>query len=93
MNKRWNTCVAAVDVLREAIKGSDLEVKNSNMILPEKEGTAKAIVTIKNPDFDEVDSLRTVGEAAKAKAEEAVSEDRVLYHETEVKECKIEGYF
>ena len=29
---------------------------------------------------------------AKAKAEEAVSEDRVLYHETEVKECKIEGY-
>lgn len=70
MNKRWNTCVAAVDVLREAIKESDLEVKNSNMILPEKEGTAKAIVTIKNPDFDEVDSLRTVGEAAKAKAEE-----------------------
>jgi hypothetical protein len=30
---------------------------------------------------------------AKAKAEEAVSEDRILYHETEVKECKIEGYF
>ena len=30
---------------------------------------------------------------AKAKAEEAVSEERVLYHETEVKECKIEGYF
>ena len=28
-----------------------------------------------------------------AKAEEAVSEDRVIYHETEVKECKIEGYF
>ncbi len=25
---------------------------------------------------------------AKAKAEEAVSEDRVLYHETEVKECE-----
>ena len=30
---------------------------------------------------------------AKAKAKEAVSEDRILYHETEVKECKIEGYF
>lgn len=70
MNKRWNTCAAAVDVLREAIKDRDLEVKNSNMVLPEKEGTAKAIVTIKNPDFDEADNLRTVGEAAKAKAEE-----------------------
>lgn len=70
MNKRWNTCAAAVDVLREAIKDSDLEVKNSNMILPEKEGTAKAIVTIKNPDFDESDELRKVGEAVKAKAEE-----------------------
>ena len=70
MNKRWNTCAAAVDVLREAIKESDLEVKNSNMVLPEKEGTAKAIVTIKNPDFDEADNLRTVGEVAKAKAEE-----------------------
>ena len=32
-------------------------------------------------------------EEAKAKAAEAVSEDRILYHETEVKECKIEGYF
>ena len=30
---------------------------------------------------------------AKAKSEEAMSEDRILYHETEVKECKIEGYF
>lgn len=30
---------------------------------------------------------------AKAKAEEAVSEDKILFHETEVKECKIEGYF
>ena len=30
---------------------------------------------------------------AKAKAEEAMSEDRILYHETEVKECKLEGYF
>lgn len=28
-----------------------------------------------------------------AKAAEAVSEDRILYHETEVKEYKIEGYF
>ena len=26
------------------------------------------------------------------KVAEAVSEDRVLYHESEVKECKIEGY-
>lgn len=32
-------------------------------------------------------------EEAKAKAAEAVSEERILYHETEVKECKIEGYF
>ena len=30
---------------------------------------------------------------ATTKAAEAVSEDRVLFHETEVKECKIEGYF
>ena len=30
---------------------------------------------------------------AKAKAEEAVSEDKILFHKTEVKECKIEGYF
>ena len=30
---------------------------------------------------------------ATTKAEEAMSEDRILYHETEVKECKIEGYF
>lgn len=70
MNKRWNTCAAAVDVLREAIKGSDLEVKNSNMILPEKEGVAKAIVTIKNPDFDETEKLNELGEAVKAEAEE-----------------------
>ena len=30
---------------------------------------------------------------ATTKAAEAVSEERILYHETEVKECKIEGYF
>ena len=30
---------------------------------------------------------------ATTKAEEAMSEERILYHETEVKECKIEGYF
>lgn len=30
---------------------------------------------------------------AKEKAEEAVTEERILYHETEVKECKIEGCF
>ena len=32
-------------------------------------------------------------EEAKVKAAEAVSEERISYHETEVKECKIEGYF
>ena len=32
-------------------------------------------------------------EEVQAKAAEAVSEERILYHETEVKECKIEGYF
>ena len=31
-------------------------------------------------------------EEVKAKAAGAVSEERILYHETEVKECKIEGY-
>lgn len=29
---------------------------------------------------------------AKAKTEETVMEERILYHETEVKECKIEEY-
>ena len=48
-------------------------------------------VTIKQIGYIEVEA--DCEEEAKAKAEEAVSEDRVLYHETEVKECKIEGYF
>ena len=48
-------------------------------------------VTIKQIGYIEVDADSEA--EAKAKAEETVSEDRVLYHETEVKECKIEGYF
>lgn len=57
-------------MLREAIKDSGLEVKNSNMMIPEKEGIAKAIVTIKNPDFEETEKLNELGEAVKAAAEE-----------------------
>ena len=48
-------------------------------------------VTITQTGYIEVEADSV--EEAKAKAAEAVSEDRVLYHETEVKECKIEGYF
>ena len=48
-------------------------------------------VTIVETGYVEVDA--DCEAEAKAKATEAVSEDRVLYHETEVKECKIEGYF
>ena len=48
-------------------------------------------VTITQTGYIEVEADSEA--EAKAKAEEAVSEDRVLYHETEVKEGKIEGYF
>ena len=48
-------------------------------------------VTIEQNGYVEVEA--DCEEEAKAKAEEAVSEDQVLFHETEVKECKIEGYF
>ena len=48
-------------------------------------------VTITQTGYIEVDADSV--EEAKAKAAEAVSEERILYHETEVKECKIEGYF
>ena len=48
-------------------------------------------VTITQIGYIEVEADSV--EEAKAKAAEAVSEDQVLYHETEVKECKIEGYF
>lgn len=48
-------------------------------------------VTITQTGYVEVEA-DSEGEA-KAKAEDAVSEERILYHETEVKECKIEGYF
>ena len=48
-------------------------------------------VTIVQTGYIEVEA--NCEEEARVKAAEAVSEDRVLYHETEVKECKIEGYF
>ena len=48
-------------------------------------------VTITQTGYIEVEA--DCEEEAKAKATEAVSEERILYHETEVKECKIEGYF
>ncbi len=48
-------------------------------------------VTIVQTGYIEVEA-DCKGEAT-AKAKEAVSEDRVLYHETEVTDCKIEGCF
>lgn len=48
-------------------------------------------VTIKQIGYVEVEA--DCEEEANAKAEEAVSEDRISFHEIEVKECKIEGYF
>lgn len=48
-------------------------------------------VTIVQTGYVEVEA--DCEEEAKAKAEEAVSEDRISFHEIEVKECKIEGYF
>ena len=48
-------------------------------------------VTIVQTGYIEVEA--NCEEEATEKAAEAVSEDRVLYNETEVKECKIEGYF
>ena len=48
-------------------------------------------VTITQTGYIEVEA--DCEEEAKAKAAEAVSEERILYHEIEVKECKIEGYF
>ena len=48
-------------------------------------------VTITQTGYIEVEA--DCEEEAKAKAAETVSEERILYHETEVKECKIEGYF
>ena len=48
-------------------------------------------VTIQQVGYIEVEA-DSESEAV-AKAEEAVTEDRILFHETEVKECKIEGYF
>lgn len=44
-------------------------------------------VTITQTGYIEVEA--DCEEEAKAKAAEAVSEERILYHETEVKECKI----
>ena len=48
-------------------------------------------VTIMQTGYFEVDAESET--EAKIKAEEYVSENRVLYHETEIKECKIEGCF
>ena len=48
-------------------------------------------VTIVQTGYIEVEA--DCEEEAKAKTSEAVSEDRILYHDTEVKACKIEGYF
>ena len=48
-------------------------------------------VTITQTGYIEVEADSV--EEAKAKATEAVSEERILYHETEVTECKIEGYY
>ena len=48
-------------------------------------------VTIVQTGYIEVEA--DYEEEAKKKAVEAVSEDRVLYHETEIKECKIEEYY
>ena len=49
------------------------------------------VVTIAQTGYIEVEA--ECEEEAKTQAAEAVSEERILYHETEVKECKIEGYF
>ena len=49
------------------------------------------VVTIVQTGYVEVEA--DCEEEANAKAEEAVSEDRILYHETKMEECKIEGYF
>jgi hypothetical protein len=48
-------------------------------------------VTIVQTGYIEVEA--DCEEEAKAKASEAVLEERILYHDTEVKACKIEGYF
>lgn len=47
-------------------------------------------VTIEQTGYIEVEADSEF--EAKAKAEETVMEERILYHETEVKECKIEEY-
>ncbi len=49
------------------------------------------VVTVTQTGYIEVEADSE--SEAKAKAEEAVSEDRVLFHETEVTETKVEGYF
>lgn len=48
-------------------------------------------VTIVQTGYIEVEA--DCEEEAKAKAAEAVSEDRILYHETEVKECRSKDIF
>ena len=45
-------------------------------------------VTIEQTGYIEVEA--DTESEAKAKAEEAITEDRILYYETEVKECKLE---
>ena len=48
-------------------------------------------ITIVQNGYVEVDA--NCEAEAKAKAKEAVSEERVLYFETEIKECKIDEIF
>lgn len=53
-----------------------------------KYGVAVTIIQTGYVELEADSEQEAIGKAA-----EAVSEDRILYHETEVKECKIEGYF
>lgn len=47
-------------------------------------------VTIKQTGYIEIEADC---EEPKAKFAEAVSEERILYHASEVKECEIKGYY
>ena len=48
-------------------------------------------VTIRQTGYIEVETDSKF--EAEIKAREAVFEDRILYHETEIEKCKIEEYF
>lgn len=49
------------------------------------------VITVKQTGYIEVEA--DCEAEAKAKAEEVLSEDGILYHETEVTECEVTGYF